>query len=53
MKEENHLALHVSMTKASVGALQPKKTYFSKTGLLKIQNLEHKYGAIKTQHPRK
>jgi hypothetical protein len=27
--------------------------YFSKTGLLKIQNLEHKYGATKAQLPKK
>jgi hypothetical protein len=41
------------MTKAGVGPFQLEKTFSSKMGLLKIQNLEHKYGAMRTQHLRK
>jgi hypothetical protein len=41
------------MIKTSVGPPQAKKTYSYKMGLSKIQNLEHKYGATKTQLPKK
>jgi hypothetical protein len=41
------------MTKVGVGPFQFEKTYFFKTGLSKIRNLEHKYGTTKTQLPKK
>jgi hypothetical protein len=43
--------LHVSMIKVSVGPSQ--FDFFFKMGLLKIQNLEHKYRTTKAQFPRK
>ncbi len=56
LKKKVHISIYgkkviPSYTKAwlkEVGAPSTWKTYSSKMSLLKIQNLEHKYGATKT-----
>jgi hypothetical protein len=41
------------MIEVGVPPPKPKKTYSSKMGLSKIQNIEHKYGTTRAQFPKK
>ncbi len=48
LRKEDYFELHENMIEGGVGPLQLKETYFFKTSLSKIQNLEHIYGATQT-----
>jgi hypothetical protein len=51
--KEGYLKLHEDKTKRVMDLLQLENIYSSKTNILNIQNLEHKYKATKAKLSRK